>query len=213
MLDVKPTVPINQLSLSQVAYMHIKNMILSGELKGGDKISEEKIAAMLNISRTPIREAVRRLEKYGLVIIKPRRYAEVASISNEEVPLIAEVRLELEKLALRRLIKCVTDEDLEVFEQLSNLAETTMLQKKLGESIDWDSALHNEIVRRSGNPHLYDTYERLEAKIQLYRLRPALSYDKHALYCKDHPLLISQLRERSERDVMATIERHIMHDL
>ena len=89
-----------QNSLSDQVYTMLKEQILSGELKGGMKIPEESLAEQFGVSRTPIREAIRRLSEYGLVTIKPRSYATVSVISSEEASDIARVRVTLEQLAI-----------------------------------------------------------------------------------------------------------------
>ena len=71
------TYSINKESLSDKVYALVKHQILSGELTGGMVISEEQLAQQFGVSRTPIREAIRRLSEYGLVIIKPRSHAMV----------------------------------------------------------------------------------------------------------------------------------------
>ncbi|MDO8944225.1 MAG: GntR family transcriptional regulator, partial [Desulfobacterales bacterium] len=78
------TYEIHRQSLSEQVYHYIKRLILSGEIRGGEKIPEEKVAQRFGVSRTPIREALSRLEEYGLIQIKPRSYAEVVALEPHE---------------------------------------------------------------------------------------------------------------------------------
>ena len=80
-------------------------------LKGGKRIPEEKVAQQFGVSRTPIREALRRLEEYGIIRVKPRSYAEVVGLSPKEARHISIVRAELETLSVRLLTEIGTDED------------------------------------------------------------------------------------------------------
>ncbi len=199
-------------SLAQEAFCYIKRLILSGSLKGGDKIPEERIAHLLNISRTPIREAIRKLGQYGLVEIKPRSHAKVACISMKEAEEIARVRVELEKLALRSFVGAATGEDLAVLGEMAERHIETMKRGNIADAFEQDSAFHLELIRRSGNMITYDILERLDAKNQLMRIRPSISLKKHREYALDHLKVIRLLREGDERELMRTIESHLMHD-
>ena len=90
---------LKQPSLSDQAYQYIKGLILSGEIKGGERIPEEKVGQSLGVSRTPIREALKKLSEYGLVHIKPRSYAVVINLEKEEAIQINEIRALLETYA------------------------------------------------------------------------------------------------------------------
>ncbi len=198
-------------SLSQEAYLRIKRLILSGTFKDGEKIPEERIAQILNVSRTPIREALRQLGQYGLVDIKPRSYARVASVTLKEAEQIARVRLELEKLAARSFVHSATDEDIDALEAIADQIMECLHQNKLAEVFELDSEFHLEMVRRSDNAVLYDILERLDAKNQLIRMRlfaSRSSDDVDSLF-RQHQLLVEKSRQRDEDGLMQIIEMHI----
>ena len=101
---LKSLVPVgspDMLSISDQVYTHIKKLILAGTLRGGERIPEKKVADLFKVSRTPVREAIRKLAEYGLVVIKPRSYAFVATLSPDEARDISWVRLYLERLSVR----------------------------------------------------------------------------------------------------------------
>ncbi len=198
-------------SLSQEAYLRIKRLILSGTFKDGEKIPEERIAQILNVSRTPIREALRQLGQYGLVDIKPRSYARVASVTLKEAEQIARVRLELEKLAARSFVHNASDEDIDALESIADQIMEYLHQNKLAEVFELDSTFHLEMVRRSDNAVLYDILERLDAKNQLIRMRlfaSRSSDDVDSLF-RQHQLLVEKSRQRDEDGLMRIIEMHI----
>lgn len=90
--------------LSLTVYEYLKDMILNMKLVPGEKVPESKIAEHFGISRTPIREAMRRLENEGLIEIYPNRFAQIATFSTDYVQQLGIVRLELEKLAVQLAI-------------------------------------------------------------------------------------------------------------
>ncbi|MFW5485073.1 MAG: GntR family transcriptional regulator, partial [Spirochaetaceae bacterium JB067] len=96
---------ITQESLSDKVYTIIKQQILSGELKGGTLLSEEAFAEQFGVSRTPIREALRRLNEYGLVKLKPHSQAVVHKVDEKEFADITRLRITLETLVVESLLK------------------------------------------------------------------------------------------------------------
>jgi DNA-binding GntR family transcriptional regulator len=109
--DGQEQICLDRKSLSDQVHELIKRMILSEELRGGERIPEEKIAHIFGVSRTPIREALRKLEKGGLVRIVPHSHAEVIALEPEAAGHIFELRLSLETLAVRRLAARACDGD------------------------------------------------------------------------------------------------------
>ena len=114
------TYEIHLQSLSDQVCYYIKRLILSGEIRGGDRIPEKKVTQQFGVSRTPIREALSRLEEYGLIQIKPRSYAEVVALEPHEAGQLAVIRSQLETLAVSLLADCGTEED---FRELDLLAK------------------------------------------------------------------------------------------
>ena len=98
------------LPLRDVVFNTLRNAILKGELEPGEKLMEKKLSEKLGVSRTPIREAIRKLELEGLVVMTPRKSAEVASITEEDLTDVLEVRRVLETLAIDLACKNITNE-------------------------------------------------------------------------------------------------------
>ena len=93
--------PAEYLPLREVVFKTLRNAIIHGELKPGERLMEEKLAKSLEVSRTPVREAIRMLELEGLVVMLPRKGAEVARITVEDLQETLEVRMAVEDLAVR----------------------------------------------------------------------------------------------------------------
>ena len=108
------TVNMNEyLPLRDLVFNTLRQAILKGELKPGERLMEIQLAEKLGVSRTPIREAIRKLELEGLVLMIPRRGAEVAKISHKNLQDTLEVRGALEELATDLACQRITDEELQ----------------------------------------------------------------------------------------------------
>lgn len=90
----------------------MRQAILKGELKPGERLLEIALAERLGVSRTPVREAMRKLEQEGLVVMIPRRGAQVASITEKDLNDVLEVRIALENVAIEKACKLITEEEL-----------------------------------------------------------------------------------------------------
>jgi DNA-binding GntR family transcriptional regulator len=200
-----------QQNLSDEIYNLLKTQILNGKLAGGEKIPEESLAKEFGVSRTPIREAIRRLGEYGLIEIKPRSYSVVSTISEKEANEIARVRIDLECLA----IDLITPENFESsIKELARCAAECQYALDIGnraESFMQDSLFHLALIKASGNTTLYHVYERLDPKLQQLRINQNL-YDLALKdYTIQHGQIMQLLREDKKEECKKLIYEHIMH--
>ena len=114
------------LPLRDVVFNTLRQAILRGELKPGERLMEIQLANKLGVSRTPIREAIRKLELEGLVLMIPRKGAEVAEITEKNMRDVLEVRKALEELAVQLACDKITKEEIE---EMKKAAEDS---KKIG---------------------------------------------------------------------------------
>jgi GntR family transcriptional regulator, rspAB operon transcriptional repressor len=204
---------IHRQSLSEQVYFYIKRLILSGEILGGERIPEEKVARQFGVSRTPIREALSRLEEYGLIQMKPRSYAMVVALEPREAGQLAVIRSQLETLAVSLLTDCGTDEDFRELDLLAQECNDLIAEGDIAAAFEKDSLLHLEIARRTGNRHLYEIYEKLDAKIQLLRLVLRLPLEKLQVYIKHHDEIIHSMKRRDKETAVALMKHHVMNQI
>ena len=113
-MDMDFEVNMNEyLPLRDVVFNTLRKAILRGELKPGERLMEIQLANKLGVSRTPIREAIRKLELEGLVLMIPRKGAEVAQITEKNMRDVLEVRKALEELAVQLACEKITAEEIE----------------------------------------------------------------------------------------------------
>jgi DNA-binding GntR family transcriptional regulator len=204
---------IDRKTISDQVYDHIKRLILSGKLVGGEKIPEIRIADQLNVSRTPVREAIRKLSEYGLVVLKPRSYALVATINPKEARDISLVRLSLEKLSFRSFVAVATADDLAFLMDVAIRCKESNKAADYGGAYEMDSKLHLEIARRTTNRELFQMLRTIDAKLQLLRLKQHLPPETLLRYFDQHQALIQLVETKQLAEIDALLERHILHDL
>jgi len=197
-------------SLAHQVEERIRELILSGRLACGERISEEGLAEEFHISRTPIREALRALEKYGLVRIKPRSFAQVNRITLAEARQVAEVRAQLENLAARRLAEHATAEDVRALKARADQCAARLAAGDRAKAFEADSAFHLEIAARSGNPFLRETLQRLDAFVMLYRLTFCRTLESVAGNAKLHARIIGAIARRDADAAGAIATEHAL---
>lgn len=203
----------NRSNLSDQVYHYIKRMILSGEIKGGEKIPEEKVGQFFGVSRTPMREALRRLQQYGLIHIKPRSYAVVASLEMEEVIQIAHIRAQLETLSVRLLTEEGSSSDFDYLGSLAEECDSLIADNDIAGAAEKDSKLHLEIAKRTKSVHLYEIFEKLDAKMQLAKLIIALPIDRLESSINQHANVILAMRNGYSDLAESLMKHHILHQL
>ena len=134
------------LPLRDVVFNTLRKAILTGELKPGERLMEIHLANKLGVSRTPIREAIRKLELEGLVIMIPRRGAEVAQITEKSLKDVLEVRRALDALCAELACDRISDEGMEKLKQACDKFEYATSTEDAATIAAADVALHDIIV-------------------------------------------------------------------
>jgi phosphonate utilization transcriptional regulator len=156
-------------TLPQLVQLELERLILSGEIHAGDRLNEVAIAQGLNVSRGPVREALRTLEEAGLVRFEKNRGATVRVISPEEAVQIYEIRASLEELACRRLATCVQPAQLAELRPLVEQMEAAADAHDVASFHAINTRFHELLVEFSGNRELVVVYRRLVGNLSLFR--------------------------------------------
>jgi len=196
-------------SLADQVYHDIKHLILSGELQGGDRIPEESLAEQFGVSRTPVREAVRRLDEFGLVRLKPRSYAEVIALSETEADQVMSVREQLEGLAVRELAEKASSQDVQVLTALAEKCYRLLEDGNVADTFETDSRFHLKIAELSGNGILSELMERLDAKVQLVRLMRCSTPETINQNIHVHDKIIEAIAANAPAAAEAIMREHI----
>ena len=159
----------SQLLLREIVYEELRDHILKGELKPGTRMMEIELAEDMGVSRTPIREAIRKLEREGLVTIEPRRGAYVSDISVEDMAGILEVRGTLEGLAAYLATKNMNDQEKQELIETGQRFNEAMINGSMTDMIHYDTKLHHQIVEASRNNYLLHMIETLQELVLRFR--------------------------------------------
>ncbi len=161
--------PLILLTAPVAAAQAIREAIISGELRGGDRIIEQKWAARLGIGQPTLREALTELIHQGLLRKLPQRGTYVAQLSPRDYRLIQEVRIPLEAMAMGKAAENLTPE---AEEELSSLVAamngTSMAATEIKKFHDCDAAFHRKIWELAGNEYLRNTLEAISFKLFVF---------------------------------------------
>ena len=160
------------LPLRDVAFHTLRQAILTGKLKPGERLMEVRLAETLGVSRTPVREAIHKLELEGLVTMVPRRGAEVAQITEKSMNDVLEVRRALDALCAELACERITQEGLAALKQACDYFEQCVAGKDILKIAQADVALHDIIVQATGNQRLIQLVNNLSE--QMYRDRKSV---------------------------------------
>lgn len=157
------------LPLRDVVLKTIRQAILTGDLKPGERLMEIHLAEKLGVSRTPIREAIRQLELEGLVVMIPRKGATVAHLSSKTTSEVLEVRLALDELSVKLACERITDSEIDELKSANVAFEEAVEAGDTKEITACDIAFHEIILNASKNARLTQIVNNLAE--QLYRYR------------------------------------------
>lgn len=199
-------------SLPEQVADHIVVLIAKGEIKAGDRLFENDLCKMLNVSRIPVREAMRILGAQGVLRTEPNRGSFVSEYGSAETTEMLKVRLTVERLALRRLVPMVR-RDPELLEPLrraiGRLRDQTQLKNKLA-SCQADLEFHHRIVELSESPTLLTVWEMLARGILVFFMHERHEYYDHERNVRDHEELVEAILAGRLTALDELIEEHIL---
>lgn len=199
------------LPLRDVVFNTLRNAILKGELAPGERLMEMHLAEQLGVSRTPIREAIRKLELEGLVVMTPRKGAVVASITEEDLRDVLEVRKVLEQLAVELACVNITEEEMA---KLKGAMEEFRKAIHVNDAVDIaskDEKFHDIIYRATRNNRLIQILNNLREQMYRYRFEYVKDEKVRNDLIEEHIKIISALENKDIEDGKAAIKQHIIH--
>ncbi len=197
------------LPLRDVVFNTLRNAILKGELKPGERLMEIQLAQRLGVSRTPVREAIRKLELEGLVLMIPRRGAIVAEITVQDLEDVLEVRAALEELAVRRACEHITEEQLQELEKAANEFKRGLETQNLLACVETDMAFHEIIYHAAQNKRLLQMLLNLREQMYRYRLEYLKDRRMHKLLIEEHDTIRYALKKHDAAKAGSAMRVHI----
>ena len=198
---------LQPVKMRDVAYDILRQAIISNKLAPGVRLLEEHLARELNVSRTPLREALKVLENEGFVQRLLSGGYQVASLSDKELDNLYSIRLALEGLAARQAAERVTQETLDMIEEWNDQMKSYWLKQRNEEALQAGRSFHAEIYRASQNENLAILLQRLGDQIARYRYYSIIHRVPEAH--EDHSAILAALRAHDPDRAEALSRAHV----
>lgn len=187
----------------------IREAIISGTLKPRERLMEIQMAEELGVSRTPIREALRKLELEGFIVMVPRKGAYVADFSFKDIADIFEIRAALEGLAASLAAERITDEELENMERLMVEKAEAISQNDIERIVDVDTKFHEAIYQASRNKRLWNIISNLREQIQRFRATSLAHPGRSKQSLEEHRSIVEAIQARDAQASRQVAQEHI----
>lgn len=197
------------LPLRDVVFNTLRQEILTGKLKPGERLMEIHLANKLGVSRTPIREAIRKLELEGLVIMIPRRGAEVAQITLKSLKDVMEVRRALDVLAIELACERMGREELDSLHQACENFKAAVRTKDTRIMAEADVAFHDKIVLSTGNTRLIQLVSNLSEQMYRYRFEYLKDASSHEMLQQEHMEMYQGISQKDKAMAADVVRKHI----
>ena len=197
------------LPLRDVVFNTLRQAIITGEFAPGERLMEIALANRLGVSRTPVREAIRKLELEGLVVMIPRKGAEVARITEKDLRDVLEVRCSLEELAAELAAERMDEEGQEKLDQALVEFESAIESGDNAAIADSDMEFHDIIFDATGNPRLIQIISNLREQFYRYRLEYLKDTQSHGRLVEEHQKIVNAIIEKNKEEAVRLIQEHI----
>lgn len=199
------------LPLRDVVFKTLRQAILKGDMEPGERLMEITLANKLGVSRTPIREAIRKLELEGLVHMVPRKGAVVASISEKDMRDVLEVRVTLEELAVKLAIQNMEESDIDLLKRTARNFESAVIARDIVDIVEADVMFHDVIYNKTNNGRLIQIINNLREQMYRYRLEYVKDARTHSILISEHQDIIAALEKRDVDEAKNAVRQHIVN--
>ncbi len=214
---MNPLTPLDESpSLDKLAYDRIKEAILTFHFLPKQALVEGELASQLGISKTPVRDALMRLEKEGLVSRVSYKGTYVSDINNQDMANTFMIRIVLERLATRLATPLMTAENLARLETLVNEHDAALQSRDVTKVAVINAEFHNAIISRCGNPRLEQMLTNLDDQLKRYRLLSISQGARTDKSVPEHRAILLALRDRNSDRAEQAMRDHLqsaMRDL
>lgn len=197
------------LPLRDVVFNTLRQAILRGELKPGERLMEIQLANKLGVSRTPIREAIRKLELEGLVLMIPRKGAEVAEITEKSLRDVLEVRRALEELAVRLACDKITPEKIRELKDAAQAFKDVLKDGNITQLAEADVKFHDVIYLATDNQKLIQLLNNLREQMYRFRVEYLKRSDFHQQLIDEHEEIIETIESGQKEKAARVVCQHV----
>jgi len=206
---IKNTSFTSNLPIREVVYESLRRTIISGIIPVGERIIEKEYAERLNISRTPVREALRRLEREKLVEHLPKIGVVVKRITTEDVIEIYKIRTNLEVLAAVNAMEIITPEEIDEIEELLDLIEKKNKEGKVEEVIKLFGEFNWKLYQASGMKRLAVMITKLNEYTQRFRNISISHNSRREKALMEHRQILKAIVNKDKDEIKMVIKKHL----
>ncbi|MGK0149626.1 GntR family transcriptional regulator [Pseudomonas putida] len=188
---------------------NLRKAILRGDFVPGERLNEVAIAKALNLSRGPVREALRHLEKEGIVTLYPQRGGRVAEVSNRDVVAALAIRELLETMSAVQTCEVIEDKDIQHLEDLIASMRDAERANDIATLVDLDFQFHRDLLNIASSDTAQRTWTLLSGKLMLYQSIGNMNYMKDSPVSDSHTPIIEALRKRDAQEFKSVMLAHI----
>ncbi len=205
---------LNLVNIREEVYKLLRDRILRHEYPPGYRFDLSELENQLGISRTPLKEALHRLEVEGLIEIRPRRGTYVVDISSEQIAESFDVRRILECAAAEIAVEEASDEDIQslrdISHQMSELLVSDAYQTIISDYIDLDRDFHKALINLAGNKRLTQIWTQLDTHVQIVRVRQNFVRSDSQQYTEtEHEAILQAFEQRDPEKLTQAVAEHI----
>ena len=195
--------------LREIVYEELKMQILTGKITPGTRMMEVELAESMGVSRTPIREAIKKLEQEGLVTIEPRKGAYASQISVKDMVDILEVRQDMEGLAAQMAAYRMTPSQMEELEVIAIAYNKAVEEGNMADMIRYDTQFHNLIVESCNNAILTMMINQLQELLLRFRYVYYDNIQRAEKMPSEHFMIMEDIKGGRSDAARAAAEMHI----
>ena len=199
------------LPLREVVFNNLRDAILKGQLKPGERLLENHLADKLGVSRTPVREALRMLEQENLVELIPRRGSQVLDISAEDIKNILEIRSALEVVSIRHACQKMDNDSLKELKKHNAEFEAAFEARDYEGVATADEKFHDVIFSAAGNKRLVVIISNIQAQVYRYRMAYLKVYETKTAVLNHHRNIIEAIEKHDAALGEKVMAEHIEH--
>ena len=200
-----------QMMLHEETVARVRTMLLEGEIPPGARIPERELCEKLEISRTPLREALKVLAAEGLVQLLPNRGSRAAKLTDKDMRDLFEVCQGLEALAGELACERISDAAIAAIAESQGVMVEHYRNRDLIQSSRCNRAIHEAIIAAAGNPALSGLYESVTARIRRARYVTPMTPPRWALAVQEHEAILNALRRRDGVALAHILRTHLRH--
>ena len=202
-------ISIPRAALHEQVAQRLRQMLVEGRIAPGAKLNERELSELLNVSRTPLREAIKMLAAEGLVELLPNRGAIAVSLTEADVLNTFEVMAGLEGMAGELAAQRITQPELAEIQAMQYEMMAAYTRRDLSSYYAVNARIHGAISAAAKNPVLATVYQQVNARLQALRFRSNQDGEKWKRAVKEHEKMIEALVARDGAAMRATLELHL----